>query len=561
MSMDYQSKLKPIGAASGYAAKLKPIGAPDTPPVLPPKSGALGQIGEAFTGGITSLQEHAKSLYAGPNIRPQDVKDAYTGGGLGAGIAEATAQVAKGATHAVADVGHMVGGAFQVATSPLAPVFNLGTPIGNALGNAIPSGTTMKFEDTLRKNPAIEQNATDIMGLSNLALPKVVEKGTSVVRPATNAVAEHIPSPVDAMRGYVSTKVKAGIQADVDSLLKSTRSVAGRNATAARTGTDLKPILSDPQIFRGIKVENGKINPDTAIQTIDARIDPLLDAKRDILPKVDQLVPPTPKSVIIQRATDYLNKGVQSLKNKQDSITRMENQMSAYPENLKPSEIDALRAQMRGSGRDAKGQLKPNNEYAALENAARDTVFEITDDLPVPNAHEYKALNDYVKQMITTKDFLDQTLRNQITKGGRMKGYSLKLLGTITGSSMGPLGSLVGHAGGGLIADIIVNNQLGSSFKMSLIRTLTDDPAILSKAEQLVNDIHNVNPLDRPALPQGATVTPPPTDTSGIIRGQSPQPQFNPRIALPEGKQGTINGPTIPLGQGFTMEKGVPKPD
>ena len=68
---------------------------------------------------------------------------------------------------------------------------------------------------------------------------------------------------------------------------------------------------------------------------------------------------------------------------------------------------------------------------------------------------------------------------------------------------MGPLGALAGNVLGGLIADIIVNNQLGSSFKMNLIRGLTDDPIILQQAEKLLQETQDFQPLMLP--PRGGT--------------------------------------------------------
>ena len=85
-------------------------------------------------------------------------------------------------------------------------------------------------------------------------------------------------------------------------------------------------------------------------------------------------------------------------------------------------EIDQFRATFRQSARDAKGLLKRSSEYATLEKALRDTEFNITDNLQslgIEKAGEFKSLNNYVKDMINTSEFLNKTLRGQTVKGGR----------------------------------------------------------------------------------------------------------------------------------------------
>ena len=56
-------------------------------------------------------------------------------------------------------------------------------------------------------------------------------------------------------------------------------------------GTDYAEIISEPVIFKGLKVENSKINPDEAISLLQDRADSVMDAKSEMLPSLINIVP------------------------------------------------------------------------------------------------------------------------------------------------------------------------------------------------------------------------------------------------------------------------------
>lgn len=327
------------------------------------------------------------------------------------------------------------------------------------------------------------------VGGAELAV-KGLTGGANVVK----AGASKVSNVKTSLGAYAENAVKN----ETNSLLSATRSVKKASDLATKKGIPLGDILSDPTIFKGIKVEGGKINPAEAVQTLDDRITQLVDAKRSLLPEFDRLVAPQPKEIIRKRAyADIAGKFTPAdekvLKQSIDS------QIDALPNELRVSDIDALRAQFRASARDAKGLQKSSSEYSALENAARDTVFDLTDNINVPNAAEYKSLNDTIKQWIGAKDFLETSLNGQTIKGGRLQNYVAKGIGAMAGAQSGPLGTILGAEVGGAISNVIVNNQLGSSIKMKLIKELTDDPEIIKKAEQLVEQAKTTNLLMLPA--------------------------------------------------------------
>lgn len=467
-----------------------------------------GDVLRQALGGAQYAAEGFKGLYSPPEVSGQDTVSASLGGGKAAGVAEGAAQVAQSGFKSIANLGKVVSGIGQTLFSPLAPLFNEGAKVGEKIGQKVPSDAAMKGEEFLQKYPEITKKAQELLDISSLAAPDIAARGAG----AAVALKNKIPTPrlefkvsiPDGILGYKDAKTKTWIQNDVDQLLNSTRGLTRANTIAKDSNVNLNKILAEPAIFRGLDVENGKINPDRAINVVDERIEPLMELKSRMLPELDRFVSPVRRESIMFRALDAI-RGKLSPADELSLIERIKEQMAAVPEELKVSEIDILRAQMRKSARDARGQMKSDSEYAALEKAARDSVFDITDNLPVENAAEYVAMNDYIRQMIHTRDFLDETLRNQTVKGGRLGGYAMRLLGSLAGSTFGPAGVFGGHVLGGVFADIILNNQLGSSFKMKLISNLTDDPVIIRTAEALLNGLEQ-HQSNLPLLNEGTRI-------------------------------------------------------
>jgi len=371
--------------------------------------------------------------------------------------------------------------------------------IAEATGMEAPQGLDYTAVEELTKP---SNKAQQVGYVASGVLP--VERAVGGVELATKGISGGLGlaktgvAKAETLKSSLGSYAENAVKNETTSLLSSTRSLKKATDLAEKKGVPLNEILSDPTVFKGIKVEGAKINPEEAVQTLDDRISQLVDAKRSLLPEFDRLIPSQSKEILRQRAyADIAGKFTPAdekvLKQSIDA------QINALQNELKVSDIDALRAQFRASARDAKGLQKSSSEYSALENAARDIVFDLTDNVPVPNASEYKALNDTIKQWIGAKDFLENNLAGQTVKGGRLQNYVAKGIGALAGAQSGPLGSILGAEAGGAISNIIVNNQLGSSIKMKLIKELTDDPEIIKKAEKLVEEAKTTNLLMLPA--------------------------------------------------------------
>lgn len=357
---------------------------------------------------------------------------------------------------------------------------------GGTTGAAYGIGRGLQEEETIRK------------AATSAVLPTIGGALTGGTLPLLGKVASELPKiGGKGVKKYASDIAENSVKKEIGELLTNTRGISNKVREAAQKNVDLVEKLSDPQVYKGIKVVNSRVEPDEAIRVLDNRIDAVLDAKRKLLPELDRLTPEIPREVLRQKAVNDIL-GQNLLADEEDLIRAINKQIDAYPETIKISDIDAIRAKARKSARDARGIQKRDNEYVAIENAARDTVFEVTDNLKIPNASEYKSLNDYIRSMIETKTFLDKTLRAQPVKGGRLGRVSGRMIGAIAGSQGGVLGTLLGSEVGGAVADILINNSLGSSVKAKLIREITDDPEILKVADDLLK---SAKQLEVPRLP------------------------------------------------------------
>lgn len=287
---------------------------------------------------------------------------------------------------------------------------------------------------------------------------------------------------------------------ELTDFVKSKRSLERQVSIAKQKNVDVIDLLSEPDIFRGIKVVKGTVDPTDALETMRFRTDTLLDAKRRLLPELEQFAPPITKAEIRKEA-------VKSLRGtpRQNNITtrQIDAELAAIPDNLPLTVADKLRATVRQSARDARGIQKSDNAFAALETAIRNRVFKATEKTPFNADGKIAALNTQIRDSIEAGTFLDKVLRGQKVAGGKLGIMSGRIFGAIAGAKGGPLGALAGGELGGLISRILMNNKLGSRLQMRLIRSMTDDPKILSEVAKILENIRKFTPppgLPAPAL-------------------------------------------------------------
>lgn len=353
----------------------------------------------------------------------------------------------------------------------------------------IPNSAFNNIDDLAKAiDEVLNSAAPNASGVGVLSTSKLASRGEEAFSSVVEGTTKLADDAIKGVRGAASETVQKSINSSVDDLLNSTRGINNRRNQLLAQNVDVADMLKDQEIYRGIKVENKRIVPDQAIDTLQGRIDVAMDAKAKILPLADKYGTSVKKAAVYQEAVDWIKSQKLAPAEEKKVIAAIEKQLQDVPNEMLPSTADEFRARFRKSSTDAKGILKRDSEYAALENAFRELVFETTDDLPFGDAGTFGELNTYIKQQISAIDFLDQTLRGQTVKGGRLGGYTSRVVGAIAGSGGGLFGSLVGAEVGGVISDIIANNQLGGSIKLALIKEITNNPEVIRLAEKLIRE-------------------------------------------------------------------------
>lgn len=383
--------------------------------------------------------------------------------------------------------------------------------VGSVASKVMPIVEKTGVTDWYKSLDANSKRSVDaLIGTASLGLDiagfGVAKKASSAVKGATAEVVERgakttsrlfpSESPIDmnVLRGEVDRRILSSINDDVDELVKQTRGVEGKTKLMERRNTDVAEILKDRDIFRGLKVEAGKINPDEAIATVKKRKDILMDAKSRMLPSINRFVPVTTRDEVYDLASRAI-KGKVPPADEASILARLQRQTNAMPESVSAVELDALRAQFRNAARDARGLQKPGDHYSALENAARDLLFSKIDELPVSSRGEWAQLNNHIKNLINTEEYLDKTIRGQIVKGRSLGGYTAKLLGAIAGSNGGVFGTIAGMELGGMIQSIVMNNTLGSALKLKLLRNIDAPQEAIQLAEQMIRNAQDMRPM------------------------------------------------------------------
>lgn len=306
---------------------------------------------------------------------------------------------------------------------------------------------------------------------------------------------------------------------ELTEFIKGKRSLEQKvSSISGNKNTDVIDIISNPEVFRGMRVINGSLDTGQAVSTLQNQTDLLMDANRSILPEFEKLSVPI-------SADEIRNLAIQQLDNitpaqRKRVINQINREFTELPDTMSLTELDKLRAQARNSARDAKGAQKDANAFAALENAAREKVFEVSEKVAqrfdTDASKAFVTLRDTIKNNINTIEFLQRTLQGQKTPGGRLGVMFGKGIGAIAGAKTGPLGALLTSEIGGIVARIAMNNRLGSAMRIKLIRNITDDSKILAAAEQLIQQVKGFNPLSVPALPSPAIQLPGRTTESSV---------------------------------------------
>lgn len=388
------------------------------------------------------------------------------------------------------------GGVAPIARATLGGLVRQGARLGAVTGGV--GGALFGAGEELQRTGDVTQ--AGISALGGGALGAVTGGTLGATAPVLPLATRNI---TNIRKAQTPEGFKNLVQDELTTFLNKNKGLQNQLRKLNQKNVPIVDILSDQQVYRGLKTENSAVVPDESIQYLQDITDRLLDAKGQMLPEVDRLVPEgVSKKRLLDRAINDFRVTNLPPADQTKVINSIKRQVNPLPNQISLTELDQLRARFRAGSRNAQGIQKSSSEYSALENAARDIVFDVTDNLPlnIDRNKQFSNLNTTIKNNIETINFLDRVLRGQKVEGGRLGQYVARGIGAVAGSQGGPLGVIIGSEVGGAVSRILQNNNLGSSFKMSLIRNLTDDPAIIKASEEFLSSLRQTQ---LPQLPSG----------------------------------------------------------
>ena len=367
-----------------------------------------------------------------------------------------------------------------------------------------------KFEEISKSERAQRNLRIPLAGLEFIGLgkaKKVVKGGKEVIRDITQKGVDDISDfkykaddivtktkddvigiKDKAIKEVLPPKTKESIIKEIDDYLKSKKTFINNLNNDKYKNAKINEKLSDPDVFAGLKLEDGKLVPDEAIQTLRSRVDRAMEGKTEGVKIADETLESFNKKELINEIDNNLPsiapEELRKLKN------RIAKQIENLPEKIKPSRMDELRSQFRKSGVDAKGIQKPDSHFKVLEDATRNLIFKKLDELPGVKG-EFADVSSFVKENLNTIDFLDKVLRGQIVSSGKMTKLLSQISGIITGGFVaGPFGSVFGGVAGNKIAEILSNKQLGNALKKEELINLTrGTPEAIKKVDEILKNI------------------------------------------------------------------------
>lgn len=334
------------------------------------------------------------------------------------------------------------------------------------------------------------------------ASKEAVEAGVDVAKKTGKEVAETVTEGATkfgekakkvvsegAEKLKTDVKTKESIKTEIDKLIESKRTYVKAENSKQFKNTKLRETLSDPDVYGGLKIKDGKLNPDDAIKTLNERVERAMKGKTEGVKIADETLPAISKNKLIDEIAENLPDDIAPEELRKLKIS-IEKQLKSIPDSITTSELDTLRKQFRNSGVNAKGIQKEKGHFEVLENATRSLLFKKLDELPGAKG-EFAKVSTLVKNNLNVIDFLNNTARGHIVTSGKMTKMLSQMGGIVLGGGVGgPFGGLAGAVGAGKIADIMANKALGNSLKKEVLKKLSNGtPEAIKEVEKLLEKI------------------------------------------------------------------------
>lgn len=454
--------------------------------------------------GIDNVKSGFSDIF-NPSATSQQVGADLAHASLPVKAAGAVASAAQTGAHTVAGLGKIVGGIGQTALSPIVgPASAAGSAIGHQIGNAVPSHAAQQFSDTLDKHPEIGQTASDVMNISNLAIPDVAEKagpaldavGNEAKNIASDVATKVAPSPKPTAPKAPSVADTAKAHEAIDAEIRNTAAKypsVGRvlNQAEVTKKSDPVSVLSSYSGGRALPtLTKGKLQVDTATQFLNSQVKRLADIKNDLVATGKKLTPvkdfQTRANAIIDSQSGWSEAKKATAKNDVTNITATWQKI--YPDGIPNKELDALKTEHTNESTSYNSKSPFSlDAHAIVGKAARQLVEKNAGDAPIGE------LNKLISSHYDAVDLLN-SMRGKTPHGGAMSKMFNNTIGEVGGLAGGMavghpfLGAMAGRAGAEAVNEIINNHFISNPLKRSLVNNMKGaDPAVVQKALDYLN--------------------------------------------------------------------------
>jgi len=357
----------------------------------------------------------------------------------------------------------------------------------------------------------VGEGATGTLGATRVgALSRTVaDEAVGAARAGTRVATETVTGAVDdatraarelaaKKREELQSKAVDELEATYEEILTGTVSKNkkfDRSQSAARNknkaGTEGQPpqrILAEQGIIPN--QEGSRFRTTDQAEVLRRKIAPLREANRRALREVQQSTDPADLYVIEEMAkkmaqnSDNVNAGTAK-----DLVKEIEQEFAnlreQYGDTVVLTTADDIKSARWGQTKfDSTRPFRGDGNYLIgksfqqyIEDAARGAGFE-----------DVAQLNRVIGDRLEAARTL-QSLDGQTVKGGRLGRYMARISGGILGAPGGTLGSILGMAGGDMVANILISNSVAGPVKRLILKGMQEsNPVAYDRAVKWLED-------------------------------------------------------------------------
>lgn len=446
------------------------------------------------------IKDPVKTLLVKPAVRTAQAGIALFGGEKGKQFAEKDVNVKLpflGDFNVPAQKGG-VEGEKQIAADALKTATYLAAP---TIPNAGPAATTAVKVAT--RGAKIATGATTGYAADVATNLEQGKSGGDIFKPGLNTVVgAAIPAVGGAKEVYKATKgsltpfknsaKQAVIKREVDQLAKTYEEVFTGTKAAKKGFVKSTNAGKSPAKFlaeRGdiIDVENGKLSTQRVMQSVKKDANALEEVFDQILQETDKQLP-TDRYIALSRLGASVKSRLNTPQNRASgNLSKMNEEVDRLVNEFRQQFGDKINLSTLNLVK--RGQWQQSSVFdATIPQFSKDVNYNfgktakelIEKNLPEADVRELNAfLGDHY-------DVLDNLRRvdGNAVKGGRLGGYTARVVGAVAGAKGGPIGSVIGAATGDTVAQIMQANYIASPVKRLILSRIPQTSPVYDQAQK-----------------------------------------------------------------------------